>query len=250
MCKKFVLFWLFLALIFGVLYAQNRTQDAFDELEFGELNLYFFNAINGEPIVNATVTLDGIGQFLTDKYGRISFEPLEDNYMQEVSFRSSGYINSVFDIEIRVGTIFFNRYSISPVMDINYFRVVLDWGKSPRDLDAHFEKKGQYHISYRNTKVLADGRGQLDRDETNGYGPETITVTHVKQDAQYEYFVHDYTNRNNRNSTNLSKSKATVKVYGNNQLLKVYQVPEKQKGSRWSVFRIENGEIVGINQVE
>ena len=44
MCKKFVLFWLSLALIFGVLYAQNRTQDAFDELNLVNL-IYTFSML-------------------------------------------------------------------------------------------------------------------------------------------------------------------------------------------------------------
>ena len=248
--KRLLLFMLLLSLFCSLLAANESIRDAFDEMETEELHLYFFNALNGEPIENAYVDLKGIGEFRTDRMGKIAFQPQEDNYSQEVSFMANKFIKTTFDVEVRAGTIFFNRYSISPVMNIEYFRVVVDWDKSPHDLDAHFVKKGQYHISYHNTRVLSDGRGQLDRDDMDGYGPETITVTSIEQNANYEFYVHDYTNRNNKNSNGLSKSKAIVKVYGNRQLLKVINVPTNKKGNTWRVFRIENGLIIVDNEIE
>ncbi|HOD55280.1 MAG TPA: hypothetical protein PKJ08_12195 [Candidatus Cloacimonadota bacterium] len=249
MCKKMCVILAFIITVFS-LFALDKADDAFNEIETGELSIYFFNALNGEPIVNGDVLLDGIGTQKTDHHGKITFLPQEDEYIQTIVFKADKYIQSTFDVEINAGTLFFNRFSVSPVMDINYFRVVLDWDKKPNDLDAHFEKKGAYHISYRNTRTLSDGRGQLDRDDTNGYGPETITVTRVEQDGMYEFFVEDYSNRSDRNSSALSKSKACVKVYGNGQLLNVIKIPKKQKGNIWRVFKVENGKVISINSVE
>ncbi len=241
---------LILMMAITLLSALDKAEDAFNEIETGELSLYFFNALNGEPITDGNVELEGIGILKTDHQGKITFLPVEDEYIQTIVFEADKYIKSAFDVEINAGTLFFNRFSVSPVMDINYFRVVLDWDKKPNDLDAHFERKGAYHISYRNTRTLSDGRGQLDIDDTNGYGPETITVTRVEQDGSYEYFVEDYSNRSDRKSSALSKSKAVVKVYGNGELLNVIKIPKKQKGNIWRVFKVENGKVISINSVE
>jgi uncharacterized protein YfaP (DUF2135 family) len=98
-------------------------------------------------------------------------------------------------------------------------------------------------------RVLADGSGQLDIDAMHGYGPETITVNEVSTKSIYEYSIADYTNQNNKNSTGLSDSKATVKVYGDGKLLKVFQIPRKKEGTVWKVFTIEQGQVREINQI-
>lgn len=228
----------------------SRWNDAEEEMTSGLLTLYFFNALNGEPLSGANVELDGVGIYTTDYQGKINFLPQEDDYQQHVIFRKNGFITSQFEIEILVGTIFFNRFSVSPVMDINKFRIVLDWDKSPLDLDSHFLKQNEYHLSYRDMRTLKDNTGQLDIDDTDGYGPETITVDQIKQNGSYSFFVHDYSNRNNANSNALAKSKATVKVYGEGQLLKVYKIPQNKKGRTWKVFSISNGSIIDDNQFE
>lgn len=251
MLKKLLILFVTLTCL-SLLFAQDNdfeAKDSFDELESGSPNLHFFNALNGEAISGATITLDGIGDFTTDHNGKISFEPTEDNYIQVVHFKANKFISCTFDVEIMAGTVFFNRFSASPVMNIDNFRVVIDWGKSPADLDAHFERTGEYHLSYRNLKTLSDGRGQLDRDDTNGFGPETITINRVEQSGSYQYYIQDYSNRNDKKSKVLSKSKAVVKVYGNGQLLHMFKVPVKQKGDIWRVFNIDNGKIIPVQTI-
>lgn len=225
----------------------TQSDDAMEEMDTGQLRLYFFNAINGNPIKGATVNLEGIGDLETDFQGKVEFEPLEDEYMQKITFTNPEYITSEFEIEINAGTLFFNRFSISPVMAINQFRVVLDWSKKPKDLDANFRKSGSYTISYRGMKTLQDGSGRLDRDDRDGFGPETITVDKIATDAQYEFFVEDYDNKGESGSKALSKSKAHVSVYGNGRLLNSFFVPLNSKGTKWQVFKIEQGQIIPVN---
>ena len=229
---------------------KQRFDDVMEETEHGNLTLRFFNAITGDPIPNATVTVEGNEAQQTDAEGRIIFPvPAQDGFL-EVVFDAEGYIHSDFRVEVIAGTIFFNRYSISPILDINKLRVVLDWDQTPPDLDSHFVKDNVYHISYRNTQVLADGSGQLDRDDMDGFGPETITIDKADQNALYGYFVHDFTNRTDPNSKGLSGSKACVKVYGDGRLLQVFEIPQGATGNLWDVFRIENGNVIPVNQVK
>jgi len=129
-------------------------------------------------------------------------------------------------------------------------RIVLDWDKKPADLDAHFVKEGDYHISYREMTVTDDASARLDRDDRDGYGPETITVKDIEEKAEYTYYVKDFTNKDAKNSKQLSKSKAMVKIYGEGKLLNIWQLSEKQKGNAWAVFTIQNGKIVPTDEVK
>jgi hypothetical protein len=226
---------------------RNMLDDEMELMESGKLTLRFLNALDGSAIQGAKVKVGDIGVFTTDAEGKVRFPETGEDGKIEVKFRKEGFIDSDFMVEIIAGTIFRNRYSISPKLDIGFLRVVVDWGERPRDLDAHFLKTGGYHISYQNMHVASDGTAKLDRDDTNGHGPETITVKEVDDGSHYEYYLFDYSNRSNSQSTRLSNSRASVKVYGDGRLLKVYEIPSNRPGNTWKVFEIQNGEILGIN---
>lgn len=223
--------------------ARDRSQDAFEELESGKLTLRFFNALTGSPIKGGNVTVGNMGTFTTDFEGKVLFPTPEEDSTIPVAFQADGYVTSEFNIEILTGSIYFNRYSISPTMDLRFIRIVLDWGAEPRDLDLHFVKQGEYHISFRDMRTSADGTGSLDHDAMDGFGPETITVREVSHTDRYECFVHDYTDRHDENADRLCRSRATVKVFGSGRLLHVFRVPESGPGRVWHVFDIVGGVI-------
>jgi len=99
-------------------------------------------------------------------------------------------------------------------------------------------------------KVSDDGSARLDHDDQNGFGPETITVKDIDENAEYTFFVKDYSNKGSKNSKQLSKSKAMVKIYGEGKLLNISQLNEKQKGNAWMVFAFQNRKIVPTNEVK
>lgn len=221
--------------------------DALTELKEEKLTLRFLNALTGEPVKDAEIEILG-ESYLSDFEGKVQFEiPKDGNY--EAIFSKGGFIPASFKITVEAKTLFFNRFSVSPKLDLGNLRVVIDWDEEPKDLDAHFVKEDDYHISYRKMKIAKDGVAKLDRDDTNSFGPETITVREVSESSTYSYFVHDYSNRKKSKSSKLSKSKASVKVYGEGKLLNTFYVPLNQKGRFWEVFRIEQGEIIGMNEV-
>ena len=226
----------------------NRFDDVFEEEENENLTLRFFDALTGEPINGATVTVQNMEPIETDSEGKARFPIPKDDGILKVHFECAGYITSDFKAEVVAGTFFFNRFSVSPMLDLKDVRIVLDWDQSPADLDAHFVKENGYHISYRNTRILADGSGELDLDDMDGYGPETITIRNIDDLATYNFIVHDYTNRSNPSSSSLSRSKANVKVYGEGKLLYIFQIPQGNKGNKWSVFQIKEGQFIEINR--
>ncbi len=244
---------LMMAIPVNVSFAQvesERADDVFRELESEQLTLRFFNAVNGEPIPDAKVEIENVGEYQSDFEGKVLFPAPEEDGQYKVTFEKKGFIRSVFSIEIQVGSLIFNRFSISPGLLPGAIRIVLDWSKEPRDLDAHLLKIGSFHISYRNKKVSEDGVARLDRDDTNGYGPETITANRIDDNAVYHYYIHNYTDRKKSSDKNLSNSKASVKFFGgSNELLGVFQAPLNKEGTYWHVFSTIKGQIVPRNEI-
>lgn len=222
--------------------AQARLRRKSDDL-YGELNkqisLYFLDAETGDGVSGARVTFMG-AQGQTDSAGRVCFEHPRGDLMDtpiDASFERRGYTSIKAEVRFMAGALFFNRFSVTKRLPPGRLRVVLDWDARPTDLDAHLIREGTYHISYREMAVYQD-RARLDRDDRDGFGPETITVNRLDPNADYRFFVHDYTR-----SGRLAQSKAHVRVYTERGLLKTFTVSPTQRGNRWEVFRIERGQL-------
>lgn len=218
-------------------------EDVFQEQDNNIFTIRFFDALTGDPIEDAEVMIENIGTYASDSAGRVMF-PRQPDGMLKAIFKKQGYISALINVDVAAETILRNRYFVSPVMNIDQFRVVLAWDQQPEDLDAHFVKTNSYHISFRNSRVLNDGTGQLDRDDMDSYGPETITVSQLNADSEYTFFVYNYSAKINSSAPSLASSKAAVWVYGNNKLLNVFYIPSSISGDTWKVFRIEQGQVV------
>lgn len=221
---------------------QARLRRKSDDL-YGELNkqitLYFLDAESGEGVRGAHVTFQG-ARGRTDRAGRVCFDYPRGDLMDaqiDADFRRSGYASIKAELKFMAGALFFNRFTVTKVLPPGRLRVVLDWAAQPTDLDAHLVREGTYHISYREMASYRD-RARLDRDDRDGFGPETITVNRLDPQGDYRFFVHDYTR-----SGRLAKSKAHVRVYTERGLLRTFTISPTQKGDRWEVFRIERGQL-------
>ena len=210
----------------------------------GKLALYFFDAVSGNPIPEAVITIDGLGIYTTGLNGQIHINQPQSDQQFAFKFEAASYITFTDQFEVVAATIFANRFFASPQIAIGSLRIVLEWGKRPDDLDLHLIKQNSYHISYRDKKISDDGKAQLDRDAQNGYGPETITLTDLDEQAIYSCYVQDYTNRDNPKSKQLSKSEARVKLYMDGELMQVFRINEKQQANRWNLFEIKNGKLI------
>ncbi len=139
-------------------------------------------------------------------------------------------------------------YALSPTMKgLDSMRVVLGWGSSPSDLDSHMVYPGN-HIFF--DHKLGDS-GNLDVDDIDSYGPETITLTRRENGKSYIYVVHDYSDKYEPGTKNLSRSDAKVFVYVGETLVRTYYVPVDQSGNLWTVFKVnENGAIEDVNSLK
>ncbi|MCF8308604.1 MAG: hypothetical protein K9I68_06305 [Bacteroidales bacterium] len=229
---------------------RDRLDDELRRVNEGELTLRYVNAENEKPVNNAKVHIDKLGDFTTDRKGRVIFDDPEKDGKYTFQFKKEGFIPLETEFEIAAGTIFYNRFAVSPVIDRKNLRIVMEWGENPPDLDAHLVKKSDYHISYRDMSVSEDGECKLDRDDRQSYGPETITIKDVDENGDYLYYVKDYTNRNKEHSVALSNSKVHVRVFDNSGMLKEWNITSNKRGKTWKVFAIEDGIIKDLNRLE
>lgn len=254
MKKKILVVVLFMAAIF--LHAENdavykaRIMHRIAELEMdGVLSLWITDCDTGKPIEGAFVAIEGVGSTKSDKDGIASFPVTEDGTYNFI-IQHENYVMTKDSFDVFGGTIFFCKYSIPKKVSYQCVKVILDWGKTPADLDAHLVKSNAYHISFRDTVRSDDGTVWLDRDDRDSFGPETITITQLDAAAVYRYFVFNWTGRNERNGTGLSQSGARIRVYVDNALKGSWKVPALQRGTTWNVFNIKGGNIVPVNSVE
>ena len=184
------------------------------------------NNYNGELL--QTVNTDPSGNFITGELkngvytGEISGEGIIKAYF---SFVCIGEFNDV-------GTI-----TVTPLLNEGEMRIVLSWGENPRDLDSHLSGEGQ-HIYFGNKTGIGV---KLDHDDTNSYGPETITInTREIPDGTYSYRVHHFAG-----TGNISTSEAKVEVYMENKLIKEYYPPNDMTQGNWNILtlNISNGKI-------
>lgn len=224
-------------------------EDEMAIIEEGVFTLRFADAEDDKPVNNATISINNIGTYTTNVDGFVQF-PLQEDGKYYFSFKKDGYIPADLSFEVVAGMIYFNRFSVSKMMDLGQIRIVLDWGNSPSDLDLHLEKVGQYHIAYHHKRVADDRSARLDRDDVDGNGPETITITDVDDNATYNCYVHDFSNRTNPDSKKLSKSRARISVYNDNRLEFVLDVPtNKEEGTRWDAFQLNKSIFNKLNRI-
>ncbi|HFU3394706.1 TPA: tetratricopeptide repeat protein [Escherichia coli] len=192
----------------------------------------------------ADVKIDILSATVKDKRIEGASVTLQRNGAQSVSgtTNASGSINLVVKCPCAGMT-----YAISPVMtSLDGMRVVLSWGEKPFDLDSHLIFPGG-HI-YFDSKEGTDAN--LDVDDTDSYGPETVTISKKHFGESYIYAVQDYSNKGLPNSNYLSASKAKVFVYVGGSLVRSYSVPAGKRGNIWTVFKLNpNGEFEDINSV-
>lgn len=184
-------------------------------------------------------------QTITNQDGTFNFESVPSNNYTVISTQE-GYITTTNNIQListTNGNVITHDYTLPPYSEDT--RVVLTWGTTPYDLDSHFVKmvnsSQMWHIYYSDQTTISN-EANLDVDDTSSYGPETITISTLENNATYKYYVHNYSDSESVQSSTLSNSGAQVKIYRNNQEF-TYNVPNLP-GTVWKVFEISNGEVI------
>lgn len=186
-------------------------------------------------------------EIYTDNWGNYTAELEAGEYTMGAELE--GYQTEFLEVTVKKGeTVYDQNLTMSSLLGSGEVRIVLEWGSTPMDLDAHLTGtigSESFHVYFVNPEYK--DLVTLDVDDTDGYGPETITISDISS-GTFEYSVYNYSFEDT-----LEVSGATVKVYmaGENEP-RIYTVPPMDCGEmrNWKVFRIENGQIVDENYME
>lgn len=135
--------------------------------------------------------------------------------------------------------------SLMPKVSGDVYRFRLSWGQTPSDLDLHmYEPVFKSEISYSNP-ADPEKNAQLDVDDTDGFGPETITINE-QAPGFYQLFVHNYSGQ-----VALINSSAKIEVFKGNDIVKVINVPTAAtgEGAYWNVLELHGDRINEINTI-
>ncbi len=250
--KKLILFTasivLFASWTFGQIdQVKKKIEDVGVESQ-GLLTIRFTNAVEGMPVSYAPISIQGNKTILTDAEGKIRFEKKQDG-IYPIKFEKKGFISEDFKLEINAGKIRDNDFIVSPALNKNELRIVLTWNEKPADLDAHFVKDGGYRVSSKDLEVSPDSLVMLEFESNVGYGPESIIIHNMDSVGKATFVVNDYSHKDDKNSTALSKSNARIKVYKYKKLEYSWNPSKKQTGNVWMVFTIKDGQIIPTEEV-
>lgn len=146
--------------------------------------------------------------------------------------------------------------TITPQLNENEYRIILNWGEFPYDLDSHLtgpmSDGTRFHMYYPyaeiNDGTLWPGYVTLDLDDVTSYGPETTTLYYTIG-GLYRFSVHNYSDRLSTYSTSLSQSNAQVRLYKGSNLINVFYVPSNQEGTLWTVFEMFDDTVIPVNMM-
>ncbi len=197
---------------------------------------------NGD-IISDTSSQNGIFSIKLPS-GNYTLEIIKDGFL-------NGYYNvSSFKNSDENG--YGDTFVLSPILPDDEYRIILTWADYPSDLDSHltYYKDGiqQFHIYYANrVAYYGDEKiAQLDLDDTDGFGPETVTITlnaGLMESGEFRYSVHNFSNQKP-----LSESNATIRIYHGSLYPEILYVPIEASERVWYAFNITDSGISVTNE--
>jgi hypothetical protein len=164
-----------------------------------------------------------------------------------VKFSMDSYISVEREItisgNINVGGEF--DVSMSPAMQNDQWRAVLKWNAQPTDLDTYAMWGYSKVCWYGRHKYGSNMEGTLEKDDVDGFGPETLYLNNIgncrggSYSCDIKYEINDYT----QSGTMLQKG-AEVTLYSGSRVVGEWKIEDcagsvEPNGNWWHVFTID-----------
>jgi len=204
------------------------------------------DARSGRGLVGVTVTIVGTGQTVSTNNGFFSFHNVPKGVVK-VRYTRNQFITS--EQQITLASDINNGgpadVNMSPEMSSSEWRATLKWAQSPRDLDT-YAKWGSGKTFYGKTYRSASGlSAKLEKDDTNGEGPETVYFKGVGQcrgsasACDIKYIINDYSK-----TKNMPNYRGEVTLYTGHRTAGTWKLSDCPRAiSRdknwWHVFTID-----------
>lgn len=208
------------------------------------------DAQNPDQAIEGVVVQTGDDSDTTDANGNYELAGLAPGHYT-VQASKEGYSTTQLETDVTAGQTSDLDFSLSAAGESDEYRIVLTWGADPGDLDSHLwlPSDTPYHVFY-SRKGTTDGcpNASLDVDDTDGGGPETVTIVDPFA-GTYRYAIHKFT----AGGGPLKNSNAVVQLYRGDDLLQTFNVPTTGTGADnwWHVFDLDaqSGTVTAVNQL-
>lgn len=134
---------------------------------------------------------------------------------------------------------------LSKTLSAGQARIVLNWGDSPRDLDAYLRTPQNHHTCVVSWRKMAchDNDVSLDVDAVASHGPETITIKRMNTHGNLKYAYH-YSVKQFSADGLLKQSGAVVRVFLPNGRIHTFKAATHGRylngGKTWEVFKMSS----------
>lgn len=213
----------------------------------GILSGVITDAITEEPLEGVLVEVAGRAlSAVTNADGEYEFRGLPTGSHQLIT-SYSGYMRQSVPFGISSGANRVRNMALAAIPEDGVIRIVLTWSGAVADLDAHLWLPAnimQYHL-WKNNPGGDESNATLERTDSDGYGPEIITISSTFA-GPYQFAV--YTNGT---AETFSGSGAAVQVYRGATRLASYNIPATGVGRWWKVFSLDGGtfKVTGQNVI-
>ncbi|MDA8793539.1 carboxypeptidase-like regulatory domain-containing protein [Bacteriovoracaceae bacterium] len=211
----------------------DGSEESSAVISYGSISGNITDAEDGATLSDVSVYILGFQtstEVSTNSTGEfsISSAPSGERY---VVLSKSGYVSQTPSATIPVNDELEN-YNVSLVPDTTWsqdkFVITLSWAETPADLDSYMyvpETGSTHKIWYLNATTRGDLTGdpyaQLDVDDIDGEGPETIRIRYeggsLDYNGVYRYYIHNLTG-----TPSFTDADAVVRIYRNQVLWKTY----------------------------
>lgn len=227
------------------IYEETQLVNVIDQSQTGTLSGRVIDAVDGDTLAGATVVLTGpqSRQTTTDVNGRFSFtELIYGEYQIAVSLQ--GYVTLERTVT-HDSPVTDEVFAVTVQPQEGQYRVVLTWGETPSDLDAHMWttiSEILYEVYYGDKGAEAEPPYiALDIDDVSGFGPETITIYDLV--GPVVFGVYNYSG-----TPSITGSNAKIEVYSSAGKIAEFSVPTTGDGLWWHVFNMNvNGQITTVD---
>ncbi len=219
----------------------------------GTISGTIIDSTTAGALANVTVTLYPFGRTTqTDGSGAFEFTNVSvfhsNGSPHWLSATLTGYDPDFRIVTVTVDGVGVANVALNPILtSMDKYRIVLDWGQNPSDLDSHLWSPSGAHVYYVTRGSLAAYPFMnLDVDDVTSYGPETVTIRSLET-GTYTYAIHHFAG-----TGDFTTSSARVKVFDQTGPIRLFVAPTQGAGRWWHVFTLDadTGTITPVNTIQ
>jgi len=206
------------------------------------------DARTGASLLGASVKVLGRGGIVLTDRGFFTLSGVKPGQLR-LKYTRAGYIPTVKTLSVtnNVHNGGIADINMSPKLLVSQWRAALKWGEKPADLDTYM-KWSTASVNWGQRYVSAAGiRGKLEKDDTDGFGPETVFMSGIgacrggARKCDVKYMINDYDETDSMKEA----SGAQVTLYNGDKVAGSWKIADcknavSEDGNWWHVFTINS----------